>query len=52
MRQYKFTVIFLNGGYENVIASSVETASILAQANRIRQGMDYEIFSVTKDAGR
>jgi hypothetical protein len=53
MKMYKFTVWFANDNYVpepvKLVASSAATAIILAQATRIKAGLDYTIFEVNKE---
>lgn len=41
MRQYCYNVKFLVGGSEQVFASNETNAIVLAQAERIKKGLDY-----------
>lgn len=52
MKMYKFIVWFANENYTpqpvKLVASSVSTAIILAQARRIKDGLDYTVSEVEK----
>ena len=52
MKMYKFIVWFATDNYlpepVKLVASSASTAIILAQAQRIKAGLDYTIFEVQK----
>jgi hypothetical protein len=49
MKPSKFTVKFRNGEIVRVRAFSAERAGILAMAERIQDGKDYKIQSITKE---
>lgn len=50
MRKYKFTVWFSNGNYDlqpvTVMAFNQQEAIILAQADRIKNGLDYTLHHI------
>ena len=50
MKMYRFTVWFANENYMpqpvKLVAFNASTAIILAQAQRIKAGLDYTIFEV------
>ena len=50
MKQYKFIVWFANENYdpqpEKLVASNASAAIILAQARRIKKGLDYTVCKV------
>ncbi len=48
MKPYTYEVSFVAGGTEIVHCFGQTDARILAQANRINKGMDYEIKAVVK----
>lgn len=52
MKNYKFNVWFSNGSYEPelviVFATGRHQAKILAQAERIRDGIDYTVHRVAQ----
>lgn len=53
MKMCKFIVWFANENYMpqpvKLIASNTSTAIILAQAKRIKAGLDYTVFEVKKE---
>lgn len=55
MKMYKFIVWFANENYMpqpvKLVASNASTAIILAQAQRIKSGLDYTVFEVQKKEG-
>ncbi len=55
MKQEKFCVFFTNGRYPttavNVDAFNLQEALILAQAKRIKDGLDYTVHEIVRYGG-